>query len=111
MAEACAQRTNMMDDWPTVAKTRLMVEANLACMCAVLEGFGHSIQMEKNEVGQRIVYVGILIDSQRMTVSFEPVQARGMSALLQTYLNKIRCGRTIDGGAIRTGRGWTAPSA
>jgi hypothetical protein len=93
---------HMMNDWLTVARTRLMVEANLACMCAVLEGSGHSIQMEKNEVGQRIVYLGILIDSQRMTVSFEPVQARGMSALLQTYLNKIRCGRTIEGGAIRS---------
>ena len=93
---------HMMDDWLTVAKTRLLVEGNLACMCAVLEGSGHSIQMEKNEVGQRIVFLGILIDSQRMTVSFEPVQARGMSALLQTYLNKIRCGRTIDGGSVRS---------
>jgi hypothetical protein len=58
--------------------------------------------MEKNEVGQRIVYLGILIDSKKTTVSFEPVQARDMSALLPLYLNKIRCGRAIDGGSIRS---------
>ena len=67
---------HMMDDWFTMAKTRIMVESNLSCMCAVLEGSGHAIQKEKNEVGQRIVYLGILIDSKTMTVSFEPIQVK-----------------------------------
>lgn len=92
----------MMDDWITTGPTRQTVLDNLARMCSAIEGSGHTIQKEKNEVGQRIVYLGILIDSNSMTVSFEPIQARGMAALLRSYLAKVKNGRDLEGGAIRS---------
>jgi hypothetical protein len=92
----------MMDDWVTAARTRAKVERNLEGMCDTLVGAGHAIQKEKNEVSQQLVYLGILIDSNRMMVSFEPAQCKGMAAQLRSYLVRIRNLRGLDGGTIRS---------
>ena len=93
---------HMMDDWMTAARTRVKVESNLEGMCDTLVGAGHTIQKEKNEVSQRMVYLGILIDSNRMMVSFELAQCKGMAAQLKSYLVRIRNLRGLDGGTIRS---------
>ncbi len=59
------------------------------------------IQIEKNEIGQRLVFLGILIDTVRMMVSFDSTQAKGMRAQLATYLDRIRMGYDLDLGTIR----------
>jgi hypothetical protein len=93
---------HMMDDWMTAVRTRPKVERNLKEMCDKLVGAGHTIQKEKNEVSQRMVYLGILIDSNRMTVSVEAVQCKGMAAQLRSYLVKIKNFRGLDGGTMRS---------
>ena len=47
------------------------------------------MQMEKNEVGQKLVFLGVLIDSVKMKISFDPVQARGMKQQLESYLSVL----------------------
>jgi hypothetical protein len=92
----------MMDDWMTAARTRAKVVDNIEGLCETLVSAGQTIQKEKNEVSQRMVYLGILIDSNRMMVSFEPTQCKGMAAQLRSYLVKIRNLRGLDGGTIRS---------
>jgi hypothetical protein len=59
------------------------------------------MQMEKSEVGQVLVFLGILIDTVRMMISFDAVQAKGMRMQLQEYLDRISKGRDLDVGTIR----------
>ena len=102
IARRLITNAHMMDDWMTAARTRAKVVNNMEGMCDTLVSAGHTIQKEKNEVSQRLVYLGILIDSNRMTVSFEPTQCKGMAAQLRSYLVRIRNLRGLDGGAIRS---------
>jgi hypothetical protein len=67
----------------------------------VLEGLGFTMQIEKAEVGRRIVFLGILIDTVRMTVSFDAVQAKGMKEMLMMYLHKLKIGEDLETGLSR----------
>jgi hypothetical protein len=91
----------MMDDYLTGGATRETAEANLQGMCDLFGLVGHVIQHEKNEIGQRLVFLGVLIDTVRMMVSFDPTQAKGMAAQLSLYLERIKSGRDLDVGTIR----------
>ena len=37
----------------------------------------YEMQMEKSKVGQSLVFLGILIDTVWMTISFDAIQAKG----------------------------------
>jgi len=86
---------HMMDDYLTGGATREEVERKLDRLCAMFVRVGHVIQIEKNEIGQR------LIDTVRMMVSFDSTQAKGMRAQLATYLDRIKMGHDLDQGTIR----------
>ena len=91
----------MMDDYLTGGATRGEAERKLNQVCAMFVRVGHVIQSEKNEIGQRLVFLGILIDTIRMMVSFDATQAKGMRAQLAMYLELIKSGRDLDLGTIR----------
>jgi hypothetical protein len=59
------------------------------------------MQMEKAEVGRRIVFLGILIDTERMMVSFDAVQAKGMREMLGHCLHQLRTGSDLEAGLAR----------
>ena len=54
------------------------------------------MQMEKAEVGRRIVFLGILIDAERMMVSLDAVQAKGMREMLGQCLHQLRVGKDLE---------------
>jgi hypothetical protein len=83
---------HMMDDFFTVGNSEAEVMQRLGTMCSMFERIGHVIQLEKNELGQRLVFLGVLIDTVRMSVSFDATQAKGMLAQLAVYLSKIKAG-------------------
>ena len=92
---------HMVDDWLTVGSTRREASDRLNRISDIIESVGHEMQMEKREVAQSLAFLGILIDSVRMTISFDAVQAKGMQMQLQEYLDCISCGKDLDGGTIR----------
>jgi hypothetical protein len=92
---------HMMDDFFTVGGDEVEVLWRLGAMCAMFERVGHVIQLEKNETGQQLVFLGVLIDTVRMSVSFDATQAKGMLAQLIVYLSKIKEGLDLDLGTIR----------
>ena len=53
----------MVDDWMAVGDTEEEALEHMRKISEVLERLGFTMQIEKAEVGQRIVFLGILIDS------------------------------------------------
>ena len=90
---------HMVDDWLTAHLSKVGVERNKDRIRLILEDAGFSMATEKDEIGQSIVFLGILIDTVRMVLSFDSTQCKGMVAELVLYkqlaavwsVNKGRC--------------------
>ena len=93
---------HMVDDWLTVGKTKEEAKGRLDLICSILESVGHEMQGEKMDLGQTMLFLGILINSIRMTISFDAVQARGMKMQLETHLSRMRSGFDLDKGTVRS---------
>ena len=72
------QSAHMMDDWLVVGKSQQEAIKPLKMVSDTLESVGHEMQMEKTEMGQQMVFLGVLVDSIRMKLSFDATQAKGM---------------------------------
>ncbi len=92
---------HMMDDWLTRGKSRAEAECNLYAIYGLLEPAGIMFAKEKEEIGQRLVHLGILIDTVTMSVSFEKTQARAMSLQLSSYKEALSKGKDLDIGTVR----------
>jgi hypothetical protein len=56
---------------------------------------------EKKEINQRLVYLGILFDSIRMILSFDPLSAASFAIELREAVGKIRNRQQLTSGQIR----------
>jgi len=92
---------HMMDDWLTRGKSREEAESNLYAIYNLLEPVGIIFAREKEEIGQRLVHLGILIDTTSMSISFEKTQARAMSLQLTSYKDMLSSGKDLDIGTVR----------
>jgi len=93
---------HMMDDWLTVGDTEQEASDNVDAISSIIAKAGLSMAPEKKEVGSRLVFLGVLIDLSRMTLSFDKTQARGMWVQLEGYLGTLRAGHNMDIGSIRS---------
>jgi hypothetical protein len=89
------------DDHFTAGQTYALVMAYLKAIGFIFEAIGFSIAMDKFEIGQRLVYLGVLFDSIKMTMSFDPLSAAGFHSELSLSLTKITAGRHLTHGEIR----------
>ena len=91
------ETAHLMDDWFLVGENDGEVQRKLLKIAEILEDCGFAIQTDKNEIGMRIVYLGVLLDSEKMTLRFEAVQCKGMKIQMEHYLEVIESPRlTID---------------
>ncbi len=51
------------DDWFTAGKRRPDTERFLSVMCAFFIACGFAMLLEKDEIGQRFVHTGVMLDS------------------------------------------------
>lgn len=79
---------HMMDDWLTSAETYEGARERMATIKMWIESTGMKMQVEKDDIGQRIVFCGILIDTVSMTISIAPEQARGVLLILRAMQRK-----------------------
>jgi hypothetical protein len=93
--------SHMMDDWLTRGGSRAEAAKRLHAIYGLLEPAGVIFAREKEEIGQRLVHLGILIDAVSMTLSFEKTQARAMSLQLVSYKISLSKGSELDLGTIR----------
>mmetsp|Transcript_24120 Transcript_24120/g.23173 ORF Transcript_24120/g.23173 Transcript_24120/m.23173 type:complete len:626 (+) Transcript_24120:365-2242(+) len=89
------------DDHFTAAQTYALVMTYLKAIGFIFEAIGFSIAMDKFEIGQRLVYLGVLFDSIKMTMSFDPLSAAGFHSELSLSLTNIIAGRHLTHGEIR----------
>jgi hypothetical protein len=85
----------MMDDWFTAAPTQKQVLAQMATIKRVIESTGLHLEAEKDGLGQQMVFLGVLIDSVTMRLSFEPLVAKAFHAELLTYVQRMEAGEHI----------------
>ena len=103
--------SHMMDDWGTSGLSEAAVIENLDVIDETLESVGHAMARDKRDIGQALVFLGILINTCKMTLSFDATQAKGMWDQLSSSLAILKAGRDLDMGTIRhtAGRlGWYA---
>ena len=93
--------SHMVDDWITRRDTKAEAMANIRRISKILEIAGFTMGLDKEEVGQRIVFLGLLIDTVRMRVSIDSTQAKGFCIQLQQYLEMLEGDMDVDEGTVR----------
>jgi len=93
---------HMMDDFLVAGNSEAEARANLATITTMFLLIGIGVAIEKEEVGQRLVFLGLLIDTVRMVISFDATQARSMYLQLSEYLKIIEQGKDLDETTIRS---------
>ena len=92
----------MVDDWLTRGSTEEEARKNLAVITAVFVLAGFVMAVDKEEVGQRITFLGVLIDTVRMCITFDEVQARSMMLQMLEHVKVIERGYDLDYTTIRS---------
>jgi hypothetical protein len=83
------------DDWFTVGAKRFNTKEFLRQIAAFFVACGFSMAMEKEEMGQRLVYLGVLFDSIRMVLSFDPAAASSFASELREAVANIKLGKHL----------------
>lgn len=93
--------THMVDDWLFVADTQ--EEAVQACehMANILTSCGFYMAIEKNLYGQSLKYLGIIFDTQSMTMRIDHTQALGTRLLMEKCLVSFRKNLKVEEGTMR----------
>ena len=92
---------HMMDDWLVAGDSEKGAMAKLMVIVQIFEAAGFEMQAEKMEVGQRMVFLGVLLDTVKMKISFDPTQSKGMMEQMKSYLCRLQAGGHLDQGTVR----------
>jgi hypothetical protein len=92
---------HMMDDWLTVGSSEEEARRNIRLISNMLETVGFAMAADKEAVSQRLVFLGVLICTVNMKLSFDAVQAKGMKHQLSQYLRLLQSAKELDRGTIR----------
>ena len=93
---------HMVDDWLFVGDTESEVKEKVNLACAIIVAIGFIIAIEKNEFGQRLNYLGVLLDTVSMMCRIDPTQAKGMRIQLEIYIERIISNKVIDKGTVNS---------
>ena len=86
----------MVDDWLTAGSTEEQAKKNLAIITAVFVLAGFVMAIDKEEVGQRLTFLGVLIDTVKMCITFDEIQARSMMLQMIEHVKLIETGYDLD---------------
>jgi hypothetical protein len=94
--------THMMDDWLSVGSSAEEASANMARIKILLGGAGILFGDDKDGMGQSLVFLGLQLNTVRMTMSFDALQAKAVRIQLEEYLVILNSGRQIDATSVRS---------
>jgi len=80
---------HMTDDWFFAEQTRQHLLDQRKLAVTILMACGFKISFDKDQDGQVVLFLGALIDSVRMTVSFSRENAQGYLLVLQAFKEKL----------------------
>jgi hypothetical protein len=93
--------THFCDDWFTAAPSYAKTAAFLRAIAAFFIACGFIMAEEKKEIDQQLVYLGILFDSIRMVLSFDPLSAASFASELREAVGKIKNRQHLTSGETR----------
>ena len=93
--------THFCDDYFTVGKDFKHTDIRLQLIASFFLALGFLMAEEKKEIGQRLVYLGILFDSVNMILSFDRLAASCFRSELMEALANIKTGKHLTLGEIR----------
>ena len=85
----------MTDDYCIVAKSEKECKANMDRVVHLLSSCGFRFNDSKFQLGKKVVFIGFLVDSQEMTVSFHPDGVNAYLFVLRGILGLIRDGKKV----------------
>jgi hypothetical protein len=81
-----------MDDWLTIGDSERKVRSNMAGIHAIVASAGFGMSDEKFGFGQRLLFLGLLLDTLAMTITFDKVQCDYMVLVLVKILANLKRG-------------------
>jgi hypothetical protein len=93
--------SHMVDDWLTAGDTEEEVRASMGCIAGILQACGFVMAEEKFDYGQRLVFLGILLDCTTMTMRFDAVQARAFRLELLHFRDLLSDGKPVPATMLR----------
>jgi len=92
----------LMDDWFLTGATEEEARSRMRRLYELMQEAGFTMAEDKFEVGQIMVFLGILIDSTTMTCRIEKSQAAGFKQQLILYLERLAAkGGNLDLASVR----------
>jgi hypothetical protein len=86
---------HMMDDWFVSERTEAEARAAMAVITALFLEAGIHMAPHKFEFGQRLVFLGIMFDSIRMSMSFDAVQCQDFARTLRSAEVAVAQGHSL----------------
>jgi hypothetical protein len=86
----------MVDDWLTAGSTEEEARKNLSIITAVFVLAGFVMAIDKEEVGQRLTFLGVLIDTVKMCITFDEIQAKSMMLQMIEHVKLVETGYDLD---------------
>ena len=84
--------SHMIDDWLFANPERVVVLEQYALFESVMNACGFELS-DKKEVGQQIEFLGILLDTRRMIISFDPVKIRARILEVSELIGTLEKGK------------------
>ena len=86
----------MVDDFAMRASSYDGALAALHLLTTTAERLGLAIAPDKTQIGQVVKFIGFLIDTRRMVVSFDPVSTQGFLRVLEQVIVSLAYGHDLD---------------
>ena len=94
-----------MDDWLTRGQTYDEAKKNLYALMAVMISIGLSFGADKEEISRQLVFLGILLNTVTMKMSFEQTGAQAFLVHLKDCQNTLVKGGHLSHTVIRSTAG------
>ena len=95
------ETAHMMDDFLLAGDSLEEAQKKMEVLIEVLESIGFYMSVDKLEFGQQLVFLGVLIDTVKMSLRFDKTQSEGMLLQMELYLQHLRSGLDLDHTTIR----------
>jgi hypothetical protein len=101
LANRGIETAHLMDDWLVVDHSYPTLLNKLEVVHHFFADIGLVINTAKDESGQVLTFLGVLLDSVNMTMRFDPVQSKAMRLELTVSLRRLSGGLHLDHTTVR----------